>query len=153
MLAASAAAVTTSAVSAMKVVPSLKETTMSVYALVQTLYSSHDSEVSTRIKHLDLEARAKVIEALVNDLDSVEAKRCTSVVVAREFLRGTMIELRKALETLRTCSEIYNEAYFASIRYGSTVELAIASVTACSAMLRKRTEMLVQVLPMIKYKK
>ena len=151
MLAASAAAVTTSAVSALQAVPTLKETSLAVYALVQTLYSSRDSEVSGRLKCMDLDARAKVIEALVSDLDSVESKCCSSVVVAREFLRETMAELRVALEHLRTCSEIYNEAYFASFRYGSDVECAMDSVTTLGRMLRKRTEMLVQVLPLIKY--
>lgn len=150
MLAASAVVVTTSAASALRVVPTLKETSVAVCSLVQALCASHDAGVASHLKDMDLDARATVIEALVHDLDSVTSPGCSSVVVAREFLRETMVALREALEQLRAYTEIYNELYFASFRCGAELERRLAAVTALANMLRKRTEMLVQVLPLVK---
>jgi len=147
MLPVAAAVVTTSA--ALKVVPTLKETSLAVYALVSNFYAANDLGIAARLKHLDLDARARVIEALVLDLD-VESTQCASVRVARDCLRETMAELRVALESLHACTRMYKRVYFATWRYGAQLESELQRVSRLSHVLRKRTFLLVQILPLAK---
>jgi len=150
MLPAAAAVVTTSAVTAMKAVPTLKETSLAVYALVRNFYTTEDFGIAERLKHMDLDARAKVIEALVQDLDGLQTPHCTSVTVARNLLRETMSELRTALENLKASMRTYKSAYFSTWRYGAQLEKELHHVSHLSHILRKRTFLLVQILPLTK---
>jgi hypothetical protein len=150
MLPAAAAVVTTSAVTAMKAVPTLSETSMGVYALVRNFYTTQDFGIAERLKHMDLDARAKVIEALVHDLDGLDTPRSSSISVARELLRETMSELHTSLENLKASMRTYKHAYFATWRYGAQLEQEMHHVSNLSHILRKRTFLLVQILPLAK---
>jgi hypothetical protein len=129
-------------------VPSLRETTVAIYALVRTLSAPPACEFALQLRQMDLDARVQVIEALVVDLGKVHGHACSSVLIARDQVQSTLEDLRAGLQTLRGTIELYNAAYFAAWRYGGVAQMHLEKVHFLSLLLEKREKLLMQVLPL-----
>jgi hypothetical protein len=145
------AAATVAVAAAAAAVPSLKESSVAVYNLVQNLITSasHDT-ISTRLRGMDLEARTKVIEALVNDLDDIRGDKCESVKAARFALNETMIQLRIGLESLNVLRALHSKAWFPSFWYSAQMKDKLALIEQLSDRLEKRTELLTRIIPLVR---
>lgn len=132
-------------------IPSLSETSTAVYALVNNLSSKRKgtSDIIRRLKCMDLDARAKIIGALVKDLSQKDDVKCESIVVARSSLKEAMLELKNELEAFDKLNELYAEAWFPYWRYNSAFEVQLDTISDLSDLLKTRLNSLVQLLPLL----
>ena len=127
------------------IVPSLKETSGTIYRLLSGLYT-YKNEVAISLKSMDLEARVKVIKALVIDLESLPS--LNSLSVACVLLNETMSELLMQLQTLATINHKYSHTLFGSWLYDTALQNKGDDIYRLNDVLEKRLQMVIKILPL-----
>ena len=142
MLPSAAHAATAAAAAAVPI----KDTIVAIYSLLGRLLVHKEPIVSEELESLDLTARVRVVAAFLNDLHGLTSYE--SIELAKQDVADTLEDIKAALERLHTLTKTYSEAFFASWRYGATLQASLQIVVTLSERLKVRLARLIMLLPL-----
>ena len=124
----------------------IKDTIVAIYGLLASLLVHKEPLVSEELEALDLSSRVRIVAAFLDDLAKLSNYK--SIELAKRDLANTLEDIKAALERLHALTKTYSEAFFASWRYGATLQSYLHLVIALSERLKQRQHMLVTLLPL-----